>query len=136
MATLIPRIWLLILRYGIYIAFAWGAVAWRNWRKNRRETAAQSWPSVEGVILAGAVEPLPKTSCFLVTLQYCYFAGEYHSGTYFQQFPREIDADDFVRQIKDQRVPIRYNPRDPAQSVLAQTTLARDFQPPLIAHTS
>jgi hypothetical protein len=123
MAHPISRIWLYAIRYGIYFAFAFGAVAWRNWRKRRNETAAQSWPTAEAVILAGSVAPVPKTSCFLVTLQYTYFAGEYHTGSYLQHFPREIDADDFVRRLANQRVPIRYNPTHPDKSVLEQSVL-------------
>jgi hypothetical protein len=123
MAHPVPRIWLYAIRYGVYLGFAWGAVAWRNWLKRRRETAARTWPPAEAVILTGSVTAIPKTSCFLATLQYTYYAGEYHTGTYLHQFPREIDADDFVRRMTNQRIPIRYNPREPDQSVLAQTTL-------------
>jgi hypothetical protein len=128
MAHPLPRLWLLTIRYGVYLAFAFGAVAWRNWRKNRREALARDWPTAEAVILAGSVAPLPKTSCFLATLQYTYFAAEYHTGTYTHQFPREIDADNFVRQLKDQRVPIRYNPAHPDKSVLTQSTLEHRTQ--------
>ena len=136
MAPSIPHLWLLILRYGIYLAFAWGAVAWRDWLKRRRETAARDWPTAEAVILAGSVAPVPKTSCFLATLQYTYFAGEYHAGTYLHQFPREIDADDFVRRLKDQRVPIRYNPANPEKSVLEQSVVAPHLHPQLTPHSS
>jgi hypothetical protein len=129
MAHPIPRIWLYTIRFGVYLAFAWGAVAWRNWRRRRNETAARDWPTADAVILAGSVAPIPKTSCFLATLQYTYFAVEYHTGTYTQNFPREIDADDFVRRLKDQRIPIRYNPAHPEKSVLEQSTLEQHLKP-------
>jgi Protein of unknown function (DUF3592) len=124
----LPRLWTLGLRYGIYFAFAWGAVNWRRWQKRRMETIAQSWPSVEGVILSGSVSPAPKTSCFVATLQYSYFVGEYHTGTYFHEFARETDADDFVRQLNNKRVPIRYNPANADKSVLEQSVVEQHAQ--------
>jgi Protein of unknown function (DUF3592) len=128
MTSHLPRLWTLGIRYGIYFAFAWGAVNWRRWQKRRKETIAQSWPSVEGVILSGSVSPAPKTSCFVATLQYSYFVGEYHTGTYFHEFARESDADDFVRQLNNKRVPIRYNPANPDKSVLEQSVVEQHAQ--------
>lgn len=124
----LPRIWVLAIRYSVYFAFAWGAVSWRRWQKRRRESRAQAWPSVEGVILSGQVEPAPKTSCFLVTLQYTYFVGEYCTGTYIHEFAKETDADDFVREMRDKRVPIRYNPSKPDCSVLEQSVIEQQAQ--------
>jgi len=129
MTTHLPHLWLLVLRYTLYFAFAWGAVTWRNWKKRRRETVAQGWPSVEGRILSGHVAPAPKTSCFLATLQYTYFAGEYRTGTYIHQFARETDADDFVRHLTNKRVPIRINPSNPDNSVLEQSAVELHAQP-------
>src|SRR5579859_1905912 len=111
------------IRYGLYFAFAWGAVTWRRWQKRRLENLAQAWPSVEAIILSGHVAPVPKTSCFLATLQFTYFVGEYHTGVYTHEFARETDADDFVRQLTNQRIPIRYNPTNPEKSVLEQSVV-------------
>jgi hypothetical protein len=119
----IPRSALLIIRYGLYFFFAWVAVYWRRRQKRRREAAAAGWPSVEALILYGQVLPVPKTSCFLATLKYSYFVGEYRSGEYVQEFARELDADDFIRQLKDKRLPIRYNPDRPEKSVLEQSVV-------------
>jgi hypothetical protein len=116
------------IRYAIYFAFAWGAVEWRRWQKRRLESRAQSWPSVEAIILSGQVVPVPKTSCFMATLQYSYFVGEYHTGTYFHEFARESDADDFVRQLTNQRVAIRYEQSNPEQSVLEQSVVEQHAQ--------
>jgi len=124
----LPRLWTLTLRFGLYFAFAWGAVAWRRWQKRRQETIAQGWPSVEGVILSGNVSPVPKTSCFVATLQYSYFVAEYHTGTYFHEFARESDADDFVRQLNNKRIPIRYNPANADKSVLEQSVAEQHAQ--------
>ncbi len=116
------------IRYTLYFAFAWGAVTWRRWQKRRLETRAQSWPSVEAVILNGQVAPVPKTSCFMATLQYTYFVGEYHTGSYYHEFASESDADDFVRQLTNKRVPIRYDHSNPEKSVLEQSVVEQQSQ--------
>jgi Protein of unknown function (DUF3592) len=123
-----PRLWTMTLRFGIYFAFAWGAVTWRRWQKRRQESIAESWPSVEGVILSGKVAPVPKTSCFVATLQYSYFVAEYHTGTYCHEFARESDADDFVRRLNNKRLPIRYNPTNADKSVLEQSVAEQQAQ--------
>jgi hypothetical protein len=125
----ISRVYLLIIRYGVYFAFAWAAVYWRRWRKRSRETSAQAWPSVEAVILTGQVTPAPKTSCFTATLQYTYFVDEYHTGIYIHEFAKEIDADEFVRQFNNKRVPIRYKLSNPDKSVLEQSTVEQYAKP-------
>jgi hypothetical protein len=122
------HLYLMILRDGVYFAFAWAAVYWRRWQKRRRESSAQAWPTVEGVVLSGQVAPAPKTSCFLVTLRYSYFVDEYRTGTYIHEFAREIDADEFVRQLKDKRVPIRYKQSNPDKSILEQSVVEQYAQ--------
>ena len=117
------RLWGYAIRYALYFGFAWGALYWRRWRKRRREEIAQSWPSVEGVIIGGQVLPIPKTNRFNATLQYSYFVEEYRAGKYTHEFQKESEADDFVRQLKDKRVQIRYNQSNPDKSVLEQSTI-------------
>jgi hypothetical protein len=114
MTPSIPRAYLLIIRYGAYFGFAW---------------VAQAWPSVEAIILAGHVIPAPKTSCFTATLQYSYFVDEYHTGTYIHEFAKEIDADEFVRRLKDKRIPIRYKQSNPDKSVMEQSVVEQHAQP-------
>jgi peptidoglycan/LPS O-acetylase OafA/YrhL len=125
MAAPLPHLWVLGIRFAVYFAFAFVAVNWRRWQKRRREAVARGWPEVEGVVLAGHVTPVPKTSCFLAILQYTYFVEEYRTGTYFHEFARESDADAFVRHFTNQRIPIRYRPSNPDNSVLEQTTVDR-----------
>jgi hypothetical protein len=129
MTPSLPRVYLLIIRYGVYFGFAWAAVYWRRWQKRRRETSAQAWPSVEAIILTGHVIPAPKTSCFTATLQYSYFVDEYHTGTYIHEFAKEIDADEFVRQLTNQRIPIRYKQSNTDKSVLEQSVVEQYTQP-------
>jgi hypothetical protein len=115
--------WIYLLKYPLYFVAGWAAIYFRRWRKNRDENNAQGWPSVEGVIVSGKVTPIPKTSQFHATLQYTYFVGEYRTGKYDHDFPRETDADDFVRQMKDKRIQIRYKESNPDKSVLEQRAI-------------
>jgi hypothetical protein len=117
------HLWSYGIRYGLYFAFAWGAVYFRRWQKRRREMIAQGWPSVEGVIVSGQVMPVPKTTRFHATLQYTYFKDEYRTGKYIHEFNKEEDADNFVRQLKDKRVQIRYKESNPDKSVLEQSVV-------------
>jgi hypothetical protein len=111
------------IRYGLYFVVAWGVVYFRRWQKRRRENIAQSWPSVEGVIVWGNVIPIPKTTHFNATLQYTYFVDEYRTGRYIHEFNNEAAADDFIRQLKDKRIQIRYKQSNPDKSVLEQSVV-------------
>jgi len=117
------HLWGYLLKWPLYFVAGWSAIYLRRWRKNRAETIAQGWPSVEGLIVSGKVTPIPKTSHFHVALQYTYFVEEYRTGKYLHDFPNESEADDFVRQMKDKRVQIRYNQSNPDKSVLEQSVI-------------
>jgi hypothetical protein len=101
----------------------WAAIYYRRWRKSHEESIAQGWPSVDGLIISGKVTPIPKTSRFHATLEYTYFVDEYRTGTYDHDFSSEEDADNFVRQMKDKRVQIRYKQSNPKRSVLEQRVI-------------
>ena len=117
------HLWDYAIRYGFYFAIAWAGLYFRRWQKRRKESIAQSWPSVEGRIHGGTVVPIPKTTRFLVTLQYSYFIEEYRSGKYVHEFSKETEADDFARQMKDKKIQIRYNQSNPDKSVLEQSVV-------------
>ena len=123
MSSAYSHFWAYGIRYGLYFTVAWGAVYWQRWHKRRRETMAQSWPYVQGIIISGKVTPIPKTTRFHATLQYTFFVEEYRTGKYVHEFTREIDADDFVHQMKDKRVQIRYKDSNPDKSVLEQSVI-------------
>jgi hypothetical protein len=116
-------LWILSIKWFFGFAAGWGTLYLRRWQKSRREAGAQGWPSVEGRISSGKVVPIPKTSRFLATLQYIYFLEEYRTGKYTHEFSRESDADDFVRNMRDQRVHIRYKQSNPDKSVLEQSVV-------------
>jgi hypothetical protein len=92
---------------------------YQKWRQNR---AIAGWPSTEANILWAKVHNEgPKR--YWVELTYTYFVGEYRSGTHVHRFRREADADEFVREIKDKRVQVRYNDSSPDQSVILDRDL-------------
>jgi len=117
------HVWVYLLKWPLYFIAGWGAIYLRRWRKSRQENIAQGWPSVEGRIMSGNFVPIPKTNQFHATLEYTYFVEEYRSGKYHHDFSSESEAGDFVRQMKDKRVHIRYNPSNPDKSVLEQSVI-------------
>jgi hypothetical protein len=116
-------LWVLPLKYVFGFVAAWGAIYLRRWQKRRSEERAQGWPSIEGRISGGKVVAIPKTSRFLATLTYIFFLEEYHTGKYTHEFSKEDDANDFVRNMRDQRVHIRYKQSNPGKSVLEQSVV-------------
>jgi hypothetical protein len=117
------HLWSYGIRAAFYLLFGWGAIYWRRWRKSRNEQITQSWPTVQGVILGGQVSAVPKTTRFQATLSYSYFVEEYRAGKYTHEFQKEAEGDDFVRQLKDKRVQIRYQHSNPNRSVLEQSVV-------------
>jgi len=122
------RFWSEPIKWVFYIGAGWGSVYLNRWKKSRREAAAQGWPSVDGLIACVRVERIPKTTRFNAILQYTYFIEEYRTGEYIHEFAKESEADDFVRQLKDKRVQIRYKQSNPDQSVLEQSVIEQHIQ--------
>ena len=112
-----------LLKWPLSFVAGWGAIYVRRWRKSHAENIAQGWPSVEGVIVSTKVTPIPKTARFHATLQYTYFVDEYRTGKYVHEFQNEDEADEFVRQMKDKRLQIRYKESNPDNSVLEQSVV-------------
>jgi hypothetical protein len=95
----------------------------RRYQKWRQARALEGWPSTEARILSGTVHSEgPRRKWAEIT--YSYYVGEYRAGKYLRLFRREEDADEFVREIKDKRVYVRYKERDPDTS----TILDRDLE--------
>jgi hypothetical protein len=117
------HVWVTLLKWPASFVIGWAAIYYRRWQKTRQETTAQGWPSVEGIIIGGKVTPIPKTARFHVTLNYTYFVEEYRTGKYSHDFANESEADDFVRQLKDKRIQIRYKQSNPNKSVLEQSVI-------------
>lgn len=93
---------------------------YQKWRQNR---AIAGWPSTEARILSGEVHHEGPRRIW-AELTYSYYAQEYRAGKYIHRFRKEEDADNFIREIKDRRVQVRYNESKPDESVI----LDRDIQ--------
>jgi hypothetical protein len=114
-----------------------GAVAayWLRgvFQKRRQQRAMEGWPSTEATILWGKVEREGPRR-FWAEISYSYYAGEYQSGTYLRFFKREEEADEFVRQIKDKRIQIRYRESAPENSTILDRELELMAPMSLAAH--
>jgi hypothetical protein len=116
------RLWLQIMRL-VPVVIILGGAAWHRWQKRRMEALAQGWPSVDGRLHDGSVEPGPGANRSVATFTYDYFIDEYRSGTYTHEFSSQKDAEEFVSQIKGKRVPIRYNPSKPDESIIEESDI-------------
>jgi len=90
---------------------------YQKWRQNK---AFAGWPATEATILYGTVH---REGRFWVELTYTYYVGEYRSGTHVHRFRREIEAEEFIRQVKDKRLQVRYNPEKPDESAILDRDL-------------
>lgn len=93
----------------------------RVYQKHRQNRAMEGWPGTEATIHSGKVHF--EGGRRWVEITYTYFVGEYRSGTYVRKFRQEEQADDFIRQLKDKRVQVRYKDSDPNTSVLLDRDL-------------
>jgi hypothetical protein len=126
MTTPEARLWANVVRLAV-VAVGFGSIAWRRWQKRHTETLAQAWPSVDGRLHGGHVQPAGDRC--VASFAYDYYIGEYRSGTYSREFSSQKDAEEFVSQLKGKRVPIRYNPAKPDQSVLEDGDVRQLFSP-------
>jgi len=93
---------------------------YQKWRQNK---AIAGWPVAEARIQGGQVHREGPGRIW-AELSYSYFVGEYRAGTYIRRFRRKEDADDFVRQVKDMRLQVRYDDANLDRSVI----LDRDIE--------
>jgi hypothetical protein len=122
------RHWNEAYQWPLYFIIGWGTLYIRRWRRRRDEEAAQGWPSTEGRIIGGKVANIAHTSRFTATLEYSYtFEDKYHYGKYTHEFSKKAEAAEFVRQLKDKRLQIRYKPSNPDKSVLEQRVIEQYF---------
>jgi uncharacterized SAM-binding protein YcdF (DUF218 family) len=92
---------------------------YQKWRANQ----ALAWPVANAIILGGQVKTTSRGLVF-VELTYSYFVAEYRAGKYLRRLRRAEDAEEFIRQMKDKHVQVRYRESNPEHSVI----LDRDIE--------
>jgi hypothetical protein len=121
-----------LIGYPLAFIAAWIAGIWYR----HRQKIALAWPCVEGHVQFVHVAPIRDSSSYSANLEYSYFFGEYLSGSYTEVFDSENDATEFVEKMKDQKVPVRYNPKKPDDSLIEEADVEQYIElPPYQAPT-
>lgn len=94
----------------------------RKWRT----TPTRDWTIVEGSVqhakmIVGGGRDVGKYA----VIAYSYFVDEYRSGEYTRTFVREDSALKFADAMRDKKVQVHYNPRDPDLSNLKDDEVDR-----------
>ncbi len=87
------------------------------YQKLRQKRAIAGWPATEATIQSAKVHQEGVRS-YWAEVTDSYYVGEYRAGTYLRRFRKEDDADEFVRQLRDKRIQVRYKDSDPDSSVI------------------
>lgn len=107
------------------LAFVIGSIT--LWWHKRKQKIALDWPVVEGCVQFAHVNA-DGNSVYTGTLDYSYYVGEYRSGSYSRDFTSSDAADEFIKTMKDKKIPIHYDPSNPDQSVLEDTDVEQQAQ--------
>jgi hypothetical protein len=118
----VPLILKLLKAFGLIPGFMAAYGIRKLFQKWRQKHAMDGWPSTEARILWGMVHSEGPRRIW-AEITYSYYVGEYRSGTYLRVFRREEDADEFVRQIKDRKLQIRYKESNPEASTILECDL-------------
>lgn len=94
----------------------------RHWyQKRRQRKAMEGWSSTEARFHSAAMRQEGSKQWLEIT--YSYFADEYRSGTYVRRINKKDDAAGLIRQLRDKRFQVRYDPADPDKSVILDRDL-------------
>jgi hypothetical protein len=97
-----------------------GAVAafWlRNlYQKHRQRKATEGWRITEARI--HSVEAHREGRKLWVEISYSYFVSEYRAGTYIRRIRSRDEADELIRNLRDKRLAIHYDPSNPDKSII------------------
>lgn len=94
----------------------------RFYQRWRQKKAMEGWPATDATIQSGQVQH-DSVRSYWVEITYSYYVGEYRVGRYLKHFRKEDAADDFVRQLKDKRLRVHYDPNHPDKSVFLERDL-------------
>jgi hypothetical protein len=126
-----PRTWPWFLY--IWLAFILGGWLLPLWRWLQREQA-KSWPTTTARIdsayigepkrFLGLTLQSGRSRTYDAILAYSYtLSGPSFQGQYKQSFGSEKEAQDFLRDLEGQTVPVQYHPNKPARSVHLEATV-------------
>jgi len=119
---ILPAALKLLAKFGLIPGAAAGFGVKKLYQKWRQNKAFTGWVSTEARVQYGKVTSEGPRQHW-VELTYTYFVEEYRSGTHVHRFKKEEEADDFLSQIKDKRLQVRYNPAKPDESVILDREL-------------
>ncbi len=113
-----PVPWLIRLAIAVAL-LGWFGVRWLG--KRRRQRAAESWPTVEGLSQGGRVVLGPQESTPMAEIDYSYSVnGEYYAGSFlcgpFQNADRAEAIIDEMK--KGRKLLVRYDPSHNERSVV------------------
>jgi hypothetical protein len=118
----VPLALKLLAKFGLIPGAALGYGMKKFYQKRRQDRAAAGWPSTDATVGGGRVHKQGPRQ-YWVELTYTYFVEEYRSGKHVHRFRKEEEAEDFLRQIKDKRIQVRYNPVKPDESAILDRDL-------------
>ena len=118
------RLWLRLI-WLVVVLFLYGTIYLSRRKKRQLKADGKAWPSVDARFDTGWVEAA-SGSC-VARFAYDYFVEEYRSGSYDCVFSDASDANAFVSRLKGQRVPVRYNPANPDESVVEEADIQQRF---------
>lgn len=93
----------------------------RRWPEWLRRARSSNWPTAQGVIQNGKVSTVRGRGGEMATAQLAYsyqLDGTYYSGYHTESFNDEQKPWSYVDALKGRSVQVRYDPRNPAVSVL------------------
>lgn len=119
----IPHLWTEFasgfIAFGVSLAIWGGQSVIRAYRRRASESWAATTGTVETVEVKVDARESGLRSPYELRIAYSYRAGgDWYSGFDSQRFSHESEADEASRALRGQNVTIRYNPRQPEQSVL------------------
>jgi hypothetical protein len=119
---LLPVALKLLAKFGLIPGAALGYGMKKFYQKRRQDRASAGWPSTDATVQYGKVHKEGPRQHW-VELTYTYFVEEYRTGTHIHRFRKEEEGEEFLRQIKDKKIQVRYNPNKPGESAILDRDL-------------
>jgi hypothetical protein len=120
------------------LLFIAGSSAWgwyTSYRKKQLQNDAENWPSITGRVVAREIKEKENKhagTAFFAVVDYTYFLNQMESGRFTREFDSYDEAGDWLDQLYEKDVLVRYNPARRSQSLL----LERELPPPIATSIS